>query len=183
MKSLKGQLLLDSGKLRGSFFHRSVILICKHDSEGVFGLVLNRETERRVGEMILEDLPDSLHTYHLYLGGPVQTSSMSFLHSDKYLLNANVMENLNMGHTLETLVEIGESYSPAKQIKVFAGYAGWSPGQLEDEMKREAWLTHPASLDLVFNAAPGDMWASILRKKGGWQNLLLADGPEDSSLN
>ena len=57
---LKGQLLLDSGQLRGSFFQRTVVLICQHDAEGAFGLVLNRTTGNSVGEMIVADLPEPL---------------------------------------------------------------------------------------------------------------------------
>ena len=65
---------------------------------------------------------------------------------------------------------------------MFAGYAGWSAGQLEDEMKRKAWLVHPASLDLVFDADPAALWKVILRKKG-LRYRLLAEMPEDISLN
>lgn len=61
-------------------------------------------------------------------------------------------------------------------------YAGWSPGQLEDEMKRAAWVTHPASLDLVFNPDTATLWSSILRQKG-WEFRLLADSPEDLENN
>jgi putative transcriptional regulator len=67
-------------------------------------------------------------------------------------------------------------------VKLFAGYAGWSPGQLDDEMKRKAWLTHPASLELVFDTDPAELWAKILRQKGG-QFRLLAQTPEDLSSN
>lgn len=180
-KFLKGQLLLDSGQLRGSFFQRTVILICQHDDEGAFGLVLNRATGSKVGEMVVADLPDSLKDAPLFLGGPVQPTALSFLHSDSFIADANVMPNLSLGHSLDSLVEMGESFSPTRQIKLFAGYAGWGPGQLEDEMKRKAWLTHPASLDLVFG---GDtqLWQSILKEKG-WQYRILAQGPEDLSRN
>src|ERR1700680_4652391 len=65
---LKGQLLLDSGQLRGSFFQRTVVLICQHDAEGAFGLVLNRSSGSTVGEMIVADLPDPLKGSPLYLG-------------------------------------------------------------------------------------------------------------------
>ena len=64
------------------------------------------------------------------------------------------MPNLSLGHSVDDLLELGETLSPTRKIKMFAGYAGWSPGQLEDEMKRKAWLTHPASLELVFDAPP-----------------------------
>ncbi len=157
-KYLKGQLLLDSGQLNGSFFQRTVVLVCQHDAEGAFGLVLNRSSGNKLGEMVVADLPEQLKEQPLYLGGPVQLSALSFLHSDNFLPEASVLPNLDLGHSLDSLVEIGESFSPTKKIKMFAGYAGWSPGQLEDEMKREAWLTHPASLELVFDADPDRLW-------------------------
>src|SRR5215831_18620720 len=165
-KYLKGQLLLDSGQLRGSFFQRTVALICQHDAEGAFGLVLNRATGSKVGEMIVADLPDTLKEFPLYLGGPVSPAALSFLHSDAFIPDANVLPNLNLGHSLDNLIEIGESFSPTRKIKMFAGYAGWSPGQLEDEIKRKAWLTHPASVTLVFDTDPEQLWQQILRQKG-----------------
>ena len=179
---LKGQLLLDSGQLRGSFFQRTVVLICQHDAEGAFGLVLNRTSGNSVGEMIVADLPEPLKECPLYLGGPVQPSALSFLHSDAFLADANVMPNLSLGHSVDSLMDIGESVSPTRKIKLFAGYAGWSPGQLEDEMKRKAWLKHPASLELVFDAAPEQLWQEILRRKG-WKYKILAQSPEDLTHN
>jgi len=181
-KSLKGQLLLDNGRLQGSFFHRTVLLICQHDDEGAFGLVLNRPTGNKVGDALTANLPDTLKTQGLFLGGPVQPQALSFLHSDSFLPDANVMPNLNLDHSLDNLVELGGSFSPTQQIKVFAGYAGWSPGQLDDEMKRNTWLTHPASLELVFHAKPEELWPLILKEKG-WQYRLLSQQPEDLSFN
>src|SRR5690348_17299106 len=142
-KFLKGQLLLDSGQLNGSFFQRTVVLICQHDAEGAFGLVLNRDSGNKLGEMIAAEVPDELKEQPLFLGGPVQLSALSFLHSDSFLPDASVMPNVDLGHSLDSLVEIGESFSSTKKVKMFAGYAGWSPGQLEDEMEREAWVVHP----------------------------------------
>jgi putative transcriptional regulator len=179
---LKGHLLLDSGQLRGSFFQRTVVLICQHDSEGAFGLVLNRSTGSNVGEMIVADLPDTIKGCPLYLGGPVQPSALSFLQTDSFIPDANVLPNLSLGHSLDTLMDLGDSFSSTRKVKMFAGYAGWSPGQLEDEMKRKAWLTHPASLDLVFDTDPVQLWQKILRQKG-WKYRLLAQTPEDLSLN
>lgn len=181
-KYLKGQLLLDGGGLRGSFFHRTVVLICQHDAEGAFGLVLNRLSDKKVGEALVADLPEHLREQALFLGGPVQPTALSFLHSDTFQLESNVLPNLTVGHSLDQLMELGESFSPMQNVKVFAGYAGWSPGQLEDEMKREAWLTHPASCDLIFTAKPEELWRSILREKGP-RYRLLAEAPEDLSVN
>ncbi len=182
-KFLKGRLLLDGGALQGSFFHRTVLLICEHNAEGAFGLVLNRVAGNKVGEVLVADLPDTLRESPLFLGGPVQPTALSFLHADNFLPEANVFPNLSLGHSLDDLVEIGESFSPGKKVKLFAGYAGWSPGQLESEMKRKAWLTYPATLELVFDTPPERLWTKILRSKGGWKNKLLSQMPEDLSMN
>ena len=182
-KSLKGQLLLDSGQLRGSFFHRSVVLVCHHDSDGAFGLVLNHPSDNKVGDVLVADLPDSVKEERLYIGGPVQTGALTYLHADTFLPDANVLANLSMGHSLDDLQDLATSFSTSRQLRCFAGYAGWTGGQLESEMERRAWLTHPASLELVFtNGAGEELWKRILTNKG-WQYRLLADGPEDPSWN
>ncbi len=180
-KNLKGQLLLDGGKLAGSFFHHAVVLICEHNAEGALGLILNRASGNKVGEMVVADLPEELKEKSLFLGGPVQPAALSFLHSDAFLPNANVMSNLNVSHSLEALVDIGESFSSTQKVKVFSGYSGWSPGQLEAEMKTGAWLVHPASIELVFNDDPS-LWKTILDLKG-WKYKLMSQSPEDLSWN
>jgi putative transcriptional regulator len=193
-KFLKGQLLLDSGQLGGSFFQRTVVLVCQHSKEGAFGLVLNRSLGKTVGEMIVADLPETLKESPLFLGGPVQPAALSFLHTDNFISaadilpnfspeDAEVLPNLALGHSLDELVDIGESFSPTKKVRMFAGYAGWSPGQLEEEMKRKSWLTFPATLELVFETAPEELWQKILKSKGGWKNKLLSQMPDDLSLN
>ena len=104
------------------------------------------------------------------------------MHTDTLIPDANVLPNLNLGHSVDDLIELGDSYSGTQKIKLFAGYAGWSPGQLEDEMKRKAWLTHPGSLELVFDTSPDQLWQMILHRKG-WKYKLLAQMPEDLSSN
>lgn len=181
-KSFKGQLLLDSGELTGSFFQHTVLLICSHDADGAFGLVLNRATDKKVGEALVADLPETLKESPLYLGGPVQPTALSFLHTDNFLPDANVLPNLNLDHSLDELVELGESFSPGQKVKLFAGYAGWSPGQLEREIKCKSWLIHPASLELVFDTDPQQLWRTILRQKGA-KYRLLSQTPDDLSWN
>lgn len=180
MKSLKGQLILDQGKLQGSFFHRTVILICQHDAEGAFGLVLNRAAPNKVGDALVANLPERIKDEPLYLGGPVQPQALSYLHKGNFVPDANVLPNLSLGHSLDTLLDLTESFSADQQIKIFAGYAGWSPGQLDDEMKRDTWMTHPASLELVFHPNPEHLWPEILKEKG-WKYKLIAESPEDPS--
>lgn len=181
-QSLRGNLLLDGGLLQGSYFHRTVILVCSHTEEGAFGLVLNRPSTATVGEALTADLPPGLKLEPLFVGGPVGESELSYLYSDNFLSDANVMLNLKMGHSLEELAGLGESLSTTQRIRVFAGYAGWGPKQLEGEMERGAWLTHPASPDLVFEECVQGLWKMILKTRG-WKHRLLADSPDDPSAN
>ena len=182
-KSYRGQLLLDSGQLTGSFFHRAVVLICQHDEQGAFGLVLNRGTGKTVGEALAAEAPAAVKKQPLFLGGPVQTTALSYLHSDDPMLNPTVMPNLSLGHDLESLTELGESISKKQKLRLFAGYAGWTANQLEGEIERGAWLIHPASLDLVFKPRPHNLWREILRGKKEWKYRLLSEMPDDLSWN
>lgn len=181
-QSLKGQLLLESGTLHGSFFQRSVVLICQHDADGAFGLVLSRASGTKLGDALPSNLPVALQDQPLFLGGPVQPSALSYLISGKSLKDANVLPNLELGHSLDTLIELATDQTLPGQIRIFAGYSGWNGGQLEEEMKHHAWICHPASLDWVFNADPAHIWQKIMRQKG-WQQRLVADSPEDLSWN
>ena len=182
-KTLKGQLLLDGGELAGSFFARSVVLVCQHDGDGAFGLVLNRPSGKHAGEVLLADLPEAIGASPVFLGGPVQTNALSYLHTDAFLPNASILPNLEMGHSLEELLDLGESFSTAKKIRLFAGYAGWAPGQLDNEIRAKAWLTHPASLNMVFETPPETLWQTILRQKEDWRCQILSEMPEDPTLN
>jgi putative transcriptional regulator len=180
--SLQGQLLLDGGKLHGSFFNRSVVLICQHDPEGAFGLILNRGTTNNVGQALVANLPDVVKEQRLFVGGPVQPQSLSFLHSETGVAGDKIMLDLTLGHSLEALMDLSESYSASQKLKLFAGYAGWTAGQLDQEMARKDWLVHPASLDLVFSSDPEQLWRQILRQKDD-RSRLLAESPDDLSWN
>jgi putative transcriptional regulator len=96
--------------------------------------------------------------------------------------DANILPNLSMGHSLDELQELGGLATPSRKLRCFAGYAGWTGGQLESEMERKAWLLHPASIELVFAADAADLWQEILKSKG-WKYRLLAESPEDLSSN
>ena len=182
-ESLRGKLLLDGGQLAGSFFARTVVLVCQHDAEGAFGLVLNRPSGKQAGELLVADLPDMLEESPVFVGGPVQTNALSYLHTDTFLPDASILPNLEMGHSLEELMSLGESFSSGVKLRLFAGYAGWAAGQLDNELQAKAWLTHPASLNLVFETSPESLWQVILRQKESWKCQVLSEMPEDPSLN
>ena len=181
--SLKAQLLLDGGNLQGSYFNRTVVLVCEHTTDGALGLVLNRPSENVLHQVFDQVLPTRLQDEKLFLGGPVQTSSLSFLYSDAVLLSGNVTSNLSISHELDELVGIGEAWAPSQKLRVFAGYAGWAPGQLDDDMRRSAWLVHPATLDLIFDVPPEELWRRVLRTRTDWRERLLSEAPEDPSAN
>jgi len=185
MQSLQGQLILDGGKLVGSPFQHAVVLICDHDPKGAFGLVLNRVSEHAVGESLPEHLPETVKELPLYFGGPVHPPMLSCLVHEPAVTEmtaAHVLPGLRLAHDLDELLEPNGEFTPFTQLKFFAGYAGWSPGQLDNEMKDDAWLTHRASIDLVFHSGPENLWKMILRKKGPAYRL-LAESPEDVSSN
>lgn len=181
-KSLKGHFLLDGGNLAGSFFHRAVVFICQHNAEGAFGLILNRPLGTTVGEAIPGNLPEELRGLPLMRGGPVQPQALTYLYSERGIKGEPIMTDLAMGHSLDELIELAEKPSLVRKMRVFAGYAGWSPGQLEDEIQRDAWLVHAANLDKIFSAKPEDLWRQIIVRKG-WRHRLMAEGPDDLSLN
>jgi putative transcriptional regulator len=185
MQSLKGKLILDGGKLAGSEFHRSVVLICHHDPAGAFGLVLNRPSEHKVGEVLTEPLPEPMNDLSLYVGGPVQPQGFSCLiyePTNDEVTEATVMPGLRIAHTIEELAEPSGELKSTRQLKVFAGYTGWGPAQLDNEIKQADWLTYPASMELVFSPHPEELWKLILRNMGPAYRL-LAETPDDLSRN
>ena len=185
MRSLKGQLLLDGGKLAGSEFHHAVVLICEHDLNGAFGLVLNRASGRTLADSLSEPLPEDAPELPLYIGGPVNPQAFSCLIHEpaiSELTAAHVLSGLRLAHHLDELLKPSGECVPFTRLKCFAGYAGWSPGQLDKELTDDAWLTHPASIDLVFHPAPENLWKMILRKIGPAYRL-LAEAPDNVSNN
>ena len=113
----------------------------------------------------------------------MQPGALSFLHLDPAMLLANVLDQVRVAHDLNELVEVTRAWLPTQRLRVFAGYAGWSPGQLEKELRQEAWLTHPATPDLLFDVPPDALWRSILKARPHWEERILADAPEDLGWN
>jgi putative transcriptional regulator len=182
MDSLRGQLLVAAPSLLDPNFHRTVVLIAEHGDEGAMGIVLNRESELEVAEAApsLGDLVEPGARVHE--GGPVQPTSVVV-----------VAEFGDEGEQAATIVLEGIGFVGAdadfdtladdvERVRVFAGLAGWGPGQLESELEREDWITETATADDVFTPDPDGLWSAVLERKGG-QYALVARMPEDPSLN
>jgi putative transcriptional regulator len=173
-ESLRGQLLIAAPSLF-DYFRRAVILVLEHTPDGAMGVVLNRESETPVAEALpaLADLPgaDGL----VRLGGPVSPESVVALgeFGDPDEAGTAVLGQLG---TLDP----DAANSSLRRVRVYAGYAGWAPGQLDGELEQGAWIVQPAQPEDPFRE--GDIWSEALRRKGGGYRL-LATMPSDPSLN
>jgi putative transcriptional regulator len=172
-ESLSGQLLIASPSMT-DYFRRTVVLVVEHTEGGAFGLVLNMPSDSTVGEASpeLAALVGSEHLLHI--GGPVQPNAVTAIgeHADpeaasKLIVGAVGMVDLDDPPQLE-------------RLRVFAGYAGWGEGQLDDEIEQEAWIVAEAHPDDPFGE--GDLWARVLERLGD-EFALLARMPSDPSMN
>jgi putative transcriptional regulator len=172
-ESLRGQLLIAAPSLF-DYFRRTVVLVLEHTPDGAMGVVLNRETETPVSEAVpqLATLADS---ELMRLGGPVSPESVVALGEFDDPAEAGTPVIGSLG-TLDP----DATNSSLKRVRVYAGYAGWAPGQLDGELEQEAWIVDPAQPGDPF--VEGDLWSGVLRRKGG-TFALMATMPSDPSLN
>jgi putative transcriptional regulator len=172
--SKRGQLLIAAPSLF-DYFRRTVILVLEHTPEGAMGVVLNRSSETRVSDAVpaLADLPGADETVRL--GGPVSPQSVVALGDFERPEEAGTQ----VVGTLGTLDPEAANES-LRRLRVYAGYAGWSAGQLDGELEEEAWIVADAAVDDPF--AEGDLWSDALARKGG-KYRLLATMPSDPSRN
>ena len=173
-ETLRGHLLIAAPSLF-DYFRRTAVLVIEHTAEGAKGVVLNRESETRVADAVpqLADLAaaDEL----VMIGGPVAPQSVVALGEFGDLSEAGAQVVGKLG-TLDP-----ESANESlRRMRVYAGYAGWGAGQLDDELEQEAWLVAPAEEDDPFSAE--DIWSRALERRGGAYRL-LATMPPDPSQN
>lgn len=180
MESLRGRLLISSGNLFDPNFRHTVVLVGEHNEQGALGVVLNRPLDVTVAEAVpvLGALvgPEEL----LFQGGPVQPSSPVLLAE---LAHPELADVLVFG-TIGFLVgEVPEDVRPGiVMARVFAGYSGWGPGQLEREMEQGSWILEPAQQEDVFTDAPDLLWSRVLQRKGP-EYQRLSRMPYDPSMN
>jgi putative transcriptional regulator len=173
MESLRGKLLIAAPSLF-DFFRRTVILMVEHGEEGAFGVVLNRNSETTVAEAVppLVDLTGAEELVRI--GGPVGPESVVVLGEFEDPDDSPKLVVGDLG-----VVDPGEG-AALRRVRVYAGHSGWSPGQLESELERDAWLVESAQSEDPF--LDDDLWQVVLKRRGG-EYALLARMPEDPSLN
>jgi putative transcriptional regulator len=181
VESLRGHLLVAAPDLLDPNFRRTVVLVGEHGEEGAMGIVLNRPSEVTVDEAIpaLAEIVDGDGLVHV--GGPVQPQAIVVLGEFDEPERAGVLVFGAVGF-LPGEIDDADAVGDLARARVFAGYAGWGPGQLETELEEAAWIVEPADPADVFTADPDALWSSVLRRKGG-PFTLLATMPLDPSLN
>lgn len=182
--SLVGSLLVATPALRDPSFERSVVLLVAHEQGGAMGVVLNRATEVPVSE-VLGDWGGLAHDPAvLFEGGPVQPDSAICVARSRPGVDGLTGFQPFFG-SLGT-VDLGKEPQRLRDrvdgVRVFAGYAGWSPGQLEEEIASGSWFTFDALPGDPFMTRPDDLWALVLRRQGGLI-AAVAQYPPDPTLN
>jgi putative transcriptional regulator len=181
--SLKGHFLVASPKLRDPNFHRAVVLLVQHDDQGSLGLVLNRPLDVSVEAAWnqLSKTPCELHG-PLHQGGPCEGVLMA-LHTDLEASDLQVIDGVQFSTTRDAIEHVVSH--GGGEVRLFVGYAGWSPGQLEGELADGSWLTTPATGPSVFDAKE-HAWDRLIRQIGRDTLSQLIDPrlvPDDPSVN
>ena len=162
-------------------FERTVILLCEHNANGSFGLVLNQETEFTLSNVI----DDNYSEQPIFTGGPVQKNTLHFLHrlGNEVDGTTKVTEGIYWGGNFDYIKTVLNYQSQVNDsVKLFVGYSGWEAGQLQQELDRNAWYVTDADPSLVFDTPPKDIWRGILRQMGGTYKV-ISNYPTDPRLN
>lgn len=181
----RGRLLVATPPLEDPNFDRTVVLVLEHGSDGALGVVINRPTDEHLDEPLdrwrdLQAVPDAV-----FQGGPVEPDALIALaRTHRTLEEATDELSPIVGH----LVSADLSVDPAlvapevESVRIFRGYAGWGPGQLEGEIDAGAWLVLDPEADDIFSDQPEELWRAVLRRQGG-RLAWLAMVPDDLSAN
>jgi putative transcriptional regulator len=163
----KTALLLSMPQLQDPNFARTVVLLCEYNPDGAFGLVLNRPTDVAASEMVrLEPPVVGGNGMPLWIGGPVEPQRGWILLGEEPRAEFKMIrDGLYLSTSQALLREVLEART-APRARVLAGYAGWGPGQLDEELAQSAWLMGDVDLDLVFDVAAEAMWETAIRRLG-----------------
>jgi putative transcriptional regulator len=184
MDSFQGQFLVASNKLADPNFSRTVVLIVRHNEEGAMGMVVNRPANLTVREVWEKVGGSGCETdEHLHVGGPCPGPLMA-LHERVDLADLEVRSGMYFTADPESIAQLVEH--PDLAVRYFAGYAGWGPGQLEQEIASGAWHVVPAATDQVFTTDE-TLWENLVSRQRRPAWLLDALGirhiPPEPSMN
>jgi putative transcriptional regulator len=177
---LTGQLLIAMPQMADPRFAQTVIYMCAHSDDGAMGLVINRPIDSISFPGLLKqleiDVPGANDQIRVMFGGPVETGRGFVLHSPDYVQESTLMieGDLGLTATMDILKDIASGSGPERSLLAL-GYAGWAPGQLDQEMQSNGWLHAPANADLIFNDDIDSKWDRALATLGINSALLSGD--------
>jgi putative transcriptional regulator len=175
---LQGKLLLADPSLREGTFNRSVILLSEHQSDqGAFGLILNQPTGKIVGDFLQGEEFAPLQQLQVHLGGPVAQDQLTF---SSFWWSRKL--GLRWAIRLSAKDAVAHAHRPGRIVRAFIGYSGWTAGQLENELRRNSWITARPPSDLLGLEHDRGLWSELLRHISPLHRI-LAEAPEDPSLN
>ncbi len=188
-ESLSGRLLVATPLLGDPNFRRTVILIVEDEpEEGTLGVVLNRPTEVQVGQVLESWTELVTGPSVVFKGGPVSPNSalaLALARGDDEPLGWRSLD----GSSLTARIGLVDLEAPPEllaggitSLRVFAGYAGWGPGQLQSEIEEGAWYVLPGEPTDAFLSEPEQLWPAVLRRQGG-EFAIVATYPDDPMLN
>lgn len=186
--SLEGQLLVAMPLMTDRRFARSVIYLCAHSDEGAMGLIINQPARHISAPDLLEklgistrsadnEISNEVMSLPIHVGGPVETGRGFVLHSADYFAEDSTLtieQDVCLTATLDILKAIADGRGPNRALLAL-GYAGWSPGQLENEMKANGWLNCPADSDLIFDDDLDSKYSRAMAKIGIDLSHLVSD--------
>lgn len=168
---LVGQMLVAMPHMRDPRFSRAVVFICAHSEEGAMGLVVNRFIDSLTFSELLEQLdifPSAdCGSVMVHFGGPVETGRGFVLHSADYVQETTLLvdDGVGLTATVDVVKSIAEGTGP-ERVLLALGYAGWGAGQLDEELRENAWLSVPSDHDLLFNDNLENKWERAIAKIG-----------------
>ncbi|MEC7234887.1 MAG: YqgE/AlgH family protein [Pseudomonadota bacterium] len=185
VQSLQGQFLLAMPSMGDPRFLRSVIYMVAHDSEGAMGFIINKRAEGLSLGDILKDMPETvaktgLVNLPVYVGGPVQNDRGFVLHTSDYEKTHNTLSQelpIALTQSADVLVDAAHGRGPEK-MRLFLGYAGWGPGQIEGELQDNAWLVCDANIAEIFTSQSDDLYEKCVAAMGIDLALLSNEGGE-----
>ncbi len=178
-----GKLLLSEPFMFDENFKRTVVLVCEHtEDNGTVGLIINKPINLRLNDVV-EGFPP--FRSKIYLGGPVGTDTMQFLHriGDKIENSLQLAEDLYWGGNFEQVkIMMSKGQIQPNDIRFFLGYSGWSPGQMVDELKESSWIIAEGSAKYIFDSDIEKLWKDVMRDMSGVYKT-MAGYPESPILN
>ncbi len=175
----RGNLLIASRDLLDPNFSKSIVLLLHYDDDGAFGVMINRRTQMRPTE-ILPDV-DALEDYRglIYLGGPVSLGNLVVLLRTEESTGAAepIIDGVVVLTSFESLNEIVTRNPAEASLRLYAGYAGWGPGQLDRELARDDWHLIPARSEDVFSDKPDELWQRLIPLPQPLQVKLQVEAP------